>query len=193
MARKTRGQGRKRVTVAENTAGERWSNGDANGSGKGRRGRVGVEAGNANGWGGARRGPTRREWGEARHGGRRGGGSRAALRTRRWGWADGRRWGRARERRRRRRGADIDEERKAVCVCNERALLPFDSTIHLFFSLACICSRLWLGVESTRRGLPREGRGGQEGQKPPRVEFNASSMGFISGLLSGHGDDKRRR
>lgn len=181
------------MTVAENTAGERWSNGDANGSGKGRRGRVGVEAGNANGRGGARRGPTRREWGEARHGGRRGGGSRAALRTRRWGWADGRRWGRARERRRRRRGADIDEERKAVCVCNERALLPFDSTIHLFFSLACICSRLWLGVESTRRGLAREGRGGQEGQKPPRVEFNASSMGFISGLLSGHGDDKRRR
>lgn len=143
MARKTRGQGRKRVTVAENTAGERWSNGDANGSGKGRRGRVGVEARSANGRGGARRGPARREWGEARHGGRRGGGSRAALRTRRWGWADGRRWERARERRRRRRGADIDEERKAVCVCNERALLPFDSTIHLFFSLACICSRLW--------------------------------------------------
>ena len=72
----------------------------------------------------------------------------------------------------------ISTRRGKSCAFYERTLLPSNHAPSLSLS----------DVES-----PRESHyeGGYEGQKPPRMEFNASSTGFISGSLSGH-DDKRR-
>lgn len=73
----------------------------------------------------------------------------------------------------------ISTRRGKSCACYEFTLL----------SCNLASSLLLVNVESPREGCCE---GGYEGQKPPRMEFNASSTGFISGSLSGHGDKRRR-
>lgn len=62
-------------------------------------------------------------------------------------------------RRRRSGGADIDEERKAVCVCNERGLLPFDLSISFSPSLSprlsARCGKYAARVAARRRRIGR--------------------------------------
>lgn len=143
------------MTVAENSVDERWSNGDANGSRKGRRESGGCKRGaRARGEGrgtercggsGERRDTVGGVVGGAVRRCERGGGDGGAGGVGAGGGGGGG------------VGAPISTRRGKPCACATNVASSLSTYPSLSLLLYLRVSRL--GVESTRRGLPREGGG----------------------------------